>query len=203
MSKSRLCECSRAEKAGMHMAFHGKLLSGVSVLMAVVEAGTIARAAEALGLSPSGVSRALARLEQRVGARLLARTTRSLSLTDEGRRFYEQVGPHMAGIEEAAIEAAGSASKVRGRLRVNAPGSFCRTHHARLPEQLQFSCVGRRRVVAAFDGGQLTPERSVPTVAILVTTVESMIQGSDRRAGGLTWFENLVEGTPGHQFLRV
>jgi DNA-binding transcriptional LysR family regulator len=108
------------------MAFEGKLLSGVTVLIAVVEAGTIARAAEALGLSPSGVSRALARLEQRVGTRLLARTTRSLSLTDEGRRFYEQVGPHLAGIEEAAIEAAGSASKVRGRLRVNIDPFFSR-----------------------------------------------------------------------------
>jgi DNA-binding transcriptional LysR family regulator len=64
------------------MAFDGKLLSGVTVLIAVVEAGTIARAAEALGLSPSGVSRALSRLEKRIGARMLARTTRSLSLTD-------------------------------------------------------------------------------------------------------------------------
>src|SRR6202043_1889059 len=108
------------------MAIDGKLYSGVSVLFAVVEAGTIARAAEALGLSPSGVSRALSRLEQRVGARLLARTTRTLSLTDEGRRFYEQVGPHMDGIEEAAIEAAGSASKVRGRLRLNIDPYFSR-----------------------------------------------------------------------------
>ena len=108
------------------MAFDGRLLSGVTVLIAVVEAGTIARAAEALGLSPSGVSRAISRLEQRVGARLLARTTRSLSLTDEGRRFYEQVGPHLAGIEEAAIEAAGSAGKVRGRLRVNIDPFFSR-----------------------------------------------------------------------------
>jgi DNA-binding transcriptional LysR family regulator len=56
------------------MPFDGKFLSGVTVLTAVVEAGTIARTAEALGLSPSGVSRALSRLEQRVGARLLART---------------------------------------------------------------------------------------------------------------------------------
>ena len=108
------------------MSIDGKLFSGVSVLFAVVEAGTIARAAEALGLSPSGVSRALARLEQRVGVRLLARTTRTLSLTDEGRRFYEQVGPHLAGIEEATIEAAGSASKVRGRLRVNTDPYFSR-----------------------------------------------------------------------------
>jgi DNA-binding transcriptional LysR family regulator len=108
------------------MAFDSRLLSGVTVLNAVVAAGTIARAAEALGLSPSGVSRALSRLEQRVGVRLLARTTRSLSLTDEGRRFYEQVGPHLAGIEEAAIEAAGSASKVRGQLRVNIDPFFSR-----------------------------------------------------------------------------
>jgi DNA-binding transcriptional LysR family regulator len=108
------------------MAVDSKLFSGVSVLFAVVEAGTIARAAEALGLSPSGVSRALARLEQRVGVRLLARTTRTLSLTDEGRRFYEQVGPHLAGIEEATIEAMGSTSKVRGRLRVNTDPYFSR-----------------------------------------------------------------------------
>jgi DNA-binding transcriptional LysR family regulator len=108
------------------MAFDGKLLSGVTVFIAVVDAGTIASAAEALGVSPSGVSRALARLERRVGARLLARTTRSLSLTDEGRRFYEQVGPHLAGIEEATIEAAGSGSKVRGRLRVNIDPFFSR-----------------------------------------------------------------------------
>jgi DNA-binding transcriptional LysR family regulator len=108
------------------MTFDSKLLSGLTVLIAVVEAGTIARAAEALGLSPSGVSRALSRLEQRVGARLLARTTRSLSLTDEGRRFYEQVAPHLAGIEEAAIAASGSANKVLGRLRVNIDPYFAR-----------------------------------------------------------------------------
>ena len=113
------------------MAFDGRLLAGVSVFMAVVEARTIARAAEALAMSPSGVSRALARLEQRVGARLLARTTRSLSLTDEGRRFYEQVGPHLSGIEEAAIEASGSAAKVRGRLRVNIDSFFSRVVLAR------------------------------------------------------------------------
>src|ERR1700722_2027552 len=108
------------------MTFDSKLLSGLTVLIAVVEAGSLARAAEALGVSPSGVSRALSRLEQRVGARLLARTTRSLSLTDEGRRFYEQVGPHLTGIEEAAIEASGSANKVFGRLRVNIDPYFAR-----------------------------------------------------------------------------
>jgi DNA-binding transcriptional LysR family regulator len=108
------------------MPYDGRLLSGVTVLAAVIEAGTIVRASEALGLTASAVSRAVSRLEARVGARLLNRTTRSLTLTDEGRRFYERVGPHLDGIEEAAIEAAGSTNLVRGRLRINVDPFFSR-----------------------------------------------------------------------------
>jgi DNA-binding transcriptional LysR family regulator len=108
------------------MPYDGRLLSGVTVLMAVVEAGSMARAAEALGLTSSGVGRAIARLETRVGVRLLERTTRTMMLTDEGRRFYEEVGPHLDGIEQAAMTAAGAASAVRGRLRVNVDPFFSR-----------------------------------------------------------------------------
>lgn len=108
------------------MPYDGRLLAGVTVLMAVVEAGTMTRAAEALGMTQSGVGRAVQRLEARVGVRLLDRTTRTLRLTDEGRRFWERVGPHLDGIEEAALEAAGSAQTVRGRLRVNVDPFFSR-----------------------------------------------------------------------------
>ena len=101
------------------MAYDGRLLSGVTVLMAVVEAGSMARAAEGLGLTPSGVGRAIQRLEARIGVRLLDRTTRTMRLTEEGRRFHENVGPLLDGIEAAALEAAGAAVRVRGRLRVN------------------------------------------------------------------------------------
>lgn len=108
------------------MPFDGRLLAGVSVLAAVIEGGNFVRAAEALGISASGVSRAIARLEGRVGVRLLDRTTRSVTLTDEGRRFYEQVGPLLTGIEEAAVEAAGASTTVRGRLRVDLDPFFSR-----------------------------------------------------------------------------
>jgi DNA-binding transcriptional LysR family regulator len=108
------------------MPYDGRLLSGVTVLMAVVEAGSMARAAQALGLTSSGVGRAIARLEKRVGVRLLERTTRSMTLTDEGRRFYEEAGPHLDGIEQAAMTAAGAAGVVRGRLRVNVDPFFSR-----------------------------------------------------------------------------
>jgi DNA-binding transcriptional LysR family regulator len=101
------------------MALDGRLLSNVSVLAAVVEGGSFARAADALGLTPSGVSRAMARLEARIGVRLLDRTTRSLSLTDEGRLLYANINPLVLGIEEAVTHAAGSSGAVRGRLRVN------------------------------------------------------------------------------------
>ncbi len=99
------------------MSFDGRLLAGVSALTAVIEGGSFVKAADALGITPSGVSRAVARLEARVGARLLDRTTRTVSLNEEGRRFYDRVKPSLTAIEEAAIEASGAASVVRGRLR--------------------------------------------------------------------------------------
>src|ERR1700683_4416409 len=101
------------------MAFDGRILAGVGVLTAVVEGGSFVKGAELLGLTASGVSRAISRLEVRLGVRLLDRTTRSVTRTDEGRRFYEEAKPHLAAIEDAAMLASGSASAVRGRLKVD------------------------------------------------------------------------------------
>ncbi|HLZ82652.1 MAG TPA: LysR family transcriptional regulator [Caulobacteraceae bacterium] len=108
------------------MVFDTRLLTGVGVMAAVTEAGNFARAAEMLGLTPSGVSRAVARLEARVGVRLFDRNPREVSLTEEGRRFHAQVAPLLAGLDEAAAEAAGAAAVVRGRLRVSVDPWFAR-----------------------------------------------------------------------------
>jgi DNA-binding transcriptional LysR family regulator len=108
------------------MAFDSRLLSGIEVLAAVVEATSFVRAAEALGLTQSGVSRAVARLERRLGVRLLARSARAIALTEEGRSFYQRVKPHLSGIEDAAIQVADSAVAVRGRLRINVDPYFAR-----------------------------------------------------------------------------
>ena len=108
------------------MAFDGRLLGGISVLAAVVETGNFVRAAEALGLTQSGVSRAVARLEARIGVRLLDRTPRAVSLTDEGRRFHTQVAPLLAGLQEAASEVAEASHAIRGRLKVNVDPWFAR-----------------------------------------------------------------------------
>lgn len=108
------------------MAFDERLLNGMSVFAAVVDGGSFAAAGEALDMSPPGVSRAIARLEARLGIRLFNRTTRSVNLTDEGRRFHAQVLPLLAGLEEAATSAAQGATTVRGRLRVNMDPLFSR-----------------------------------------------------------------------------
>jgi DNA-binding transcriptional LysR family regulator len=110
----------------MNMSFEGKYLSGIGVLAAVIESGSFVRAGEALGLTQPGVSRAIARLEERIGVRLLDRTTRSVSLTAEGRNLYEAVMPLLAEVDEAVNLASGSAAVVRGRLRVNSDPFFSR-----------------------------------------------------------------------------
>jgi DNA-binding transcriptional LysR family regulator len=108
------------------MAFDGRVLANVNVLAAVVESGSFARAADALGITPSGVSRAVGRLESSVGVRLLERTTRSVKLTEEGRRLYEEINPLLAGIGEAITSTGGASVAVRGRLRVNVDSFFAR-----------------------------------------------------------------------------
>ena len=101
------------------MSFDDRLLNGVTALAAVVRSGGFAAAARSLNVSQPGISRAVARLEDRVGIRLLERTTRSVSLTDEGRRFYETISPILSALEEATSALAEGKVTVRGRLRVN------------------------------------------------------------------------------------
>ena len=108
------------------MSFDPGLASVMGVLSAVVDSGSFAKAADSLDITPSGVSRAISRLEKRLGIRLFDRTTRSVQLTDEGRRFYQEVAPLLAGLEDAANSAADSALTVRGRLRVNIDPYFSR-----------------------------------------------------------------------------
>jgi DNA-binding transcriptional LysR family regulator len=119
-----------------HVTFDTRLLTGAGVLAAVTETGNFARAAKMLGLTPSGISRAVARLEARVGVRLFDRGPREVVLTEEGRRFHAQVMPLLAGLEEAAADAAGTAIAVSGRLRVSVDPWFARTVLA--PRMQQF-----------------------------------------------------------------
>jgi len=104
------------------------MLETLELVDAIVATKSFVRAGERVGLTQSGVSRAIARLEERVGVRLFDRTSRAVALTDEGRRFHARVAPLVRGLDEAISDAAGGAERVRGKLRINTDVFF--TRHA-------------------------------------------------------------------------
>jgi DNA-binding transcriptional LysR family regulator len=108
------------------MDFDARLLSGISTLIAVAETGSFARAAQVMALTPSGVSRAVSRLEQRLGLRLFDRNPRATTLTAAGERLVADVSPLLAAMEEATRDAAGEAQSVQGRLRLNCDPWFAK-----------------------------------------------------------------------------
>lgn len=89
---------------------------------------SLAAAAQALGVTPPAVSRRLAALEERLGVRLVQRTTRSLSLTPEGERYAEEGQRILGEIEELERSLAASRDEPRGLLRINATFGFGRRH---------------------------------------------------------------------------
>ncbi len=91
---------------------------------AVVDAGSFVKAAELLHMSKPAVSRHVADMETRLGVRLLHRTTRRLSLTEEGAVFYSRCRELLSGLEEAESELSSRSGAARGLLRVNVPVSF-------------------------------------------------------------------------------
>lgn len=100
--------------------------SDIVAFAKVVEAHSFVAAAQTLGMSPSAISKAVSRLEDRLGARLLNRTTRSLSLTDLGASFYERCREALIQLDSAENEVSESRGVARGRLRVEAPVSVGR-----------------------------------------------------------------------------
>src|SRR5207247_10181107 len=102
------------------------VLSDYEMFVRTVEAGSLSAAARALGLSPPMMSKRLSRLEERLGARLLHRSTRRASLTDIGQVFYERAVRILKEIEEAERLVSGAARVTGGMFKVTAPTSFGR-----------------------------------------------------------------------------
>lgn len=94
----------------------------------VVDRGSVTRAAEALGVAPSAVSRRIKELEARLGAQLLQRTTRRMRVTEAGRTFHDRCQRLLADLDEAEAEASAGQAALVGGLRVAAPVSFGVAH---------------------------------------------------------------------------
>ena len=106
-------------------------LNDMATFASVVAEGSFSRAARNLGLSKATISKRISRLEDRLGARLLNRTTRRLSLTEIGSAFHEHCSRLVAEAEEAEQTVTALTASPRGTLRVNVPMSFGRLHIAR------------------------------------------------------------------------
>ncbi|WP_417597469.1 LysR family transcriptional regulator [Oceanospirillum sp.] len=102
------------------------LLPDMAAYVAVVETGSFTRAAEKLGITPSGVSRQVSRLESALSAVLIERTTRRQTTTQLGREVYEQCRNMLDSAREAVSATESEATEVRGRLRIAAPKAFAR-----------------------------------------------------------------------------
>jgi DNA-binding transcriptional LysR family regulator len=103
-------------------------IDAMQAFVAVADLQGFAAAARKLDLSPPAVTRLIAALEQRLGARLLQRTTRSVTLTDTGARYLERARRILADVEEAERAAEGERTRPSGRLVVSAPVGFGRLH---------------------------------------------------------------------------
>lgn len=99
-------------------------LSGMQVFSRVAALGSFSAAARALGMSPAMATRHVDLIEDRLGTRLFLRSTRKLTLTDQGQRYLEAVDRILAEIDEAEASAAADVVEPRGTLRLNAPLSF-------------------------------------------------------------------------------
>lgn len=103
-------------------------MTGMETLVSVVESGSFSAAARLLDIGQPAVSKTIAQLEERLGARLLLRSTRGLTPTEAGQAYYDHAKRSIEQADEADFAAKGAASRLSGRLRVSAAVTFARLH---------------------------------------------------------------------------
>src|SRR5882757_3472198 len=101
-------------------------LQGILPFVHVVEAGSFTRAAQRLRVTTSAVGKSIAQMEQRLGVRLINRTTRSLSVTSDGEAYYEACLAALSGLEAAQAQLASHREAPSGTIRIDLPLAFGR-----------------------------------------------------------------------------
>jgi DNA-binding transcriptional LysR family regulator len=168
-------------------------IDAYAIFAAVVEAESFTGAARATGLTKSAVSRAIGRLEDRLGARLLNRTTRNLALTEAGAAFHARVLRILAEIEEAEQEAADQTATPRGTLRINAPVTFGVQHLAPVVADFLEACPELRVDLSLSDRFVDLVEEGVD-VAIRI----GRLTDSSLRARRLAPVRQMICAAPGY-----
>lgn len=161
-------------------------LSVMHAFRRIVERGSFARAAEDIGVSPALLSREIKLLEQSLGTMLITRTTRSMSLTDAGRLYYDEATGILDAVSQVETRIRDGAGAVRGHLKVNASSSFGQTVIApMLPgfldawPDLRLTLSLDDRVVDMVEGGfdvSIRIRASMPDSALMARKIGTMRQ---------------------------
>jgi DNA-binding transcriptional LysR family regulator len=115
----------------MRRHFEDIMVGSIELFCAAAEHGSFTAAANVVGVTPAAVSRSVSRLEARLGVRLFVRTTRQVSLTDDGRRYFEQCRDALAQLIDAERALTGRQTVPSGVLRISVPTTY--GHHRVLP----------------------------------------------------------------------
>lgn len=132
----------------------------MNTFIRVIDTGSFSAAARQTNVGQPAVSKMIAQLEERLGVRLVTRTTRGLSPTEAGQRYYERALRALEEAEEAEVEARGAGRGLTGRLRISAATTFARLHVVpRLPNflaehaELEMEVIMDDRVIDMVEEG--------------------------------------------------
>ena len=151
------------------------LFAGIMPFVATVEGGSLTRAARALGVTPSAISRAIAKLESELGVRLLNRTPRTVALTPEGATFFRHCQAAVAGVRNAREALAAVLNAPGGVLRVSVPLA--------LGEMVVMPALPR--LVSRHPGLSVEAIVTDRVVDLVAENVDAVLRIGDPRAGGL------------------
>lgn len=135
-------------------------MGAIPIFVAVVESKSFSGAARKLGVSKSAISKRIRQLEDRLGTQLLHRSTRKLSLTEAGERYFVHASDALTAAQKAEDAALELQVAPKGRLKINVPMSFGRLHVApviadflRLYPEIEIDMIMDDRVIDLVDGG--------------------------------------------------
>ncbi len=159
-------------------------LNRLAIFVAVVEAGSLTAAAERLGLAKTVVSTHMQRLESEVGANLLVRTTRRLSVTDAGRVFYDACRDIVRATEAALDAVSSDAGPLRGTLRVSVPIDYGALVVAPAVVALLSHAISNLRKEAALALGELRDRATLPALSAALDDRDPEVRKAVRIAIG-------------------
>jgi DNA-binding transcriptional LysR family regulator len=168
-------------------------LAAMEAFVRVVDAGSFSAAAKQLRVGQPAVSKTIAQLEDRLGVRLLLRSTRGLTPTEAGRNFYERAKRSIEKAEEAEIAARGAEAKLSGRLRICAAVTFARLHV--IPRLSRFL-----EEHPALDVDVVLDDRNIDLIEAGIDVALRMgeLAGSTLTARKIAQSERRVIGTPSY-----